>query len=270
MREHKVKILDGKALNLLIAEKLKKKIKALKAHPKLVIIQVGNREESNAYIKRKLAFAEKIGAQTELVKLSETIAEEKLVEEIEKHNADKAVHGVIVQLPLAKHINNEVIAETIVPEKSVDGSHLFIPATTRGILTLLSHYKIHVAGKKAVVIGRSALVGEPTSLALLDKDATVTICHSKTKNLAKETQQADIIIAASGKPKLITAKHVTPHQVVIDVGINYVKGKMTGDVDFANVSPIVKAISPVPGGVGPMTVASLFENLLDAYELQTK
>lgn len=269
------KILDGKALNLLIAEGLQQKIAKLKTKPKLVIIQVGAREESNTYIKHKLKFAETIGAVAEHIKLAETISETSLLSRIEKLNTDKSVHGVIVQLPLPKKIDSKVISQAILPEKSVDGSPFFIPATTRGILTLLDHYKVPVAGKKAVVVGRSELVGKPTALALLDRGATVTICHSQTKNLAAETKTADILIVAVGKPKLIGPKHVSKHMIVIDVGINPTSHKLrgasiVGDVDFPKVSKIVRAISPVPGGVGPMTVASLFQNLFDAYELQTK
>ena len=264
------KILDGKKLNLLIAEKLREEIAGLETRPKLVIIQVGDRPESNTYIRHKLAFAERIGAICEHVRLPERVSEERLLSEVAVHNADLDVHGIIVQFPLPRHISEDVVTETIVPEKAVDGSVFFTPATARGVLTLLEHYKVPMAGKKAVVVGRSRLVGEPTALTLLDRDATVTICHSKTKNLAAETSAADILIAAAGKPGLITAKHVSKGQTVVDVGINFVDGKMTGDVDFAKVSKIVKFISPVPGGVGPMTVASLFENLLDAYDLQAK
>ncbi len=263
-------LLDGKALNLIIAENLQRKILKLKTKPKLVIIQVGNKEESNTYIKHKLKFAETIGAIAEHVKLPETISETSLLSRLEKLNRDKSVHGVIAQLPLPNQIDPKVISQAILPEKSVDGSAFFLPATTRGILTLLDHYKVQIAGKKAVVVGRSELVGKPTTLALINRDATVTVCHSKTKNMAAETRTADILIVATGKPNLIGSKHISKHQVVVDVGINLVKGKLVGDVDFSKVSKIVRAISPVPGGVGPMTVASLFENLLDAYKLQTK
>lgn len=265
-----MKILDGKALNLLIAANLQWKIAKLKTKLKLVIVQVGNKEESNVYIRHKLKFAEKISALAEHKKFKESVSESTLLKEIERLNTDKSVHGVIVQLPLPKQIDSKIIAQAIVPEKSVDGSAFFIPATTRGILTLLDHYKIPITGRKAVVVGRSELVSKPTALALLNRDATVTVCHSKTKNVPRETRQADILIVAAGKPKLITAKHVSKNQIVIDVGINIVNGKMVGDVDFTKVSKIVRAISPVPGGVGPMTVTSLFENLLDAHELQTK
>ncbi len=264
------KILDGKTLSLIIVEELRRTISKFKAKPKLVIVQVGNREESNTYVKHKLKFAEKIGAIAEHVRLPETVSETALLKRIEKLNADTSVHGVIVQLPLPEHLDARVITKTLRPEKSVDGSPFFVPATTRGILTLLAHYKVPIAGRKAVVIGRSELVGKPTALAFLDRGATVMVCHSQTKNLAGETKSADIVVVAAGKPNLITAKHVSKNQAIVDVGINIVKGKLVGDVDFKKVSKIVKAISPVPGGVGPMTIASLFENLLDAHALQSK
>ena len=183
----------------------------------------------------------------------------------------------MVQLPVPQKINIEKVLEVIDPRKDVDGltavntKHLFdnhpafIPATARGIVTLLDTSKIKMAGAKVVIVGQSVLVGRPTMLALLNRGATVTICHKDTRNLEKETRQADILITAVGKPKLITAKHVSKNQVVIDIGITVVKnGKISGDVDFENVQKIVKAITPVPGGVGPMTVASLFQNLLEA------
>ncbi len=272
-----MKILDGKKLSIEIASKLEKQIRSLETKPKLVIIQVGEREESNTYIRNKLKFAEKIGATAEHRKFTENIREEKLVKEIEKLNKNKSVHGIIVQLPLPRHLNPRVISGAALPEKAVDGSLLFTPATTKGIIALLDHYKIPIAGKKVVVVGRSELVGKPTALALLNRDATVTVCHSQTKDMARETKRADILIVAIGKAKLIGKKHVSKNQIVVDVGINLVNGpstelgvkKLVGDVDFEKVSKTVKAISPVPGGVGPMTIASLFENLLDAYLLQS-
>lgn len=268
-----MKILDGKALSLRCAEKLATQVKRLKTKPKLVIVQVGSKEESNTYIKHKLKFAEKIGAIAEHRIFPETVSETRVLKEIERLNTDKAVHGIIVQLPLPSHLDVRVISSAVLLEKAVDGSPFFVPATTRGILTLLEHYKIPVAGKKAVVVGRSELVGKPTALSLLNRGATVTVCHSQTKNLTEETKRADILVVAVGKPKLIGLKHVSKRQVVIDVGINPTSHKLrgasvAGDVDFEKVSKIVKAISPVPGGVGPMTVASLFENLLDAYRLK--
>ncbi len=266
------KILDGKKLNAQIAEGLKKKITKLRAKPKLLIIQVGENAESSTYIKRKIIFGERIGALVELKRYPANIREKKLISEIENFNIDRLTHGVIVQLPLPPHLNQSRIIGALNPDKDVDGFHgHFTPATARGVITMLDSYGLKIAGKKAVVVGKSELVGKPIALALLSRGATVTVCHKQTKDLKKETLQAEILVVAAGHPKLITKNHVSKGAVVVDVGINILKNKkLVGDVDFPNVSKLTKAISPVPGGVGPMTVASLFENLLEAYRLQTK
>ncbi|MBX4181742.1 bifunctional 5,10-methylenetetrahydrofolate dehydrogenase/5,10-methenyltetrahydrofolate cyclohydrolase, partial [Candidatus Parcubacteria bacterium] len=187
--------------------------------------------------------------------------------------------GIIVQLPLPEHVDKDAVIEAINPTKDVDGltsKTLFTPATAKGILTLLDYYKVKIKGKKVVMVGKSQLVGLPITLSLLNRHATVTVCHKQTRNLSQETRQADILIVATGVPGLITPKHVSKGQVVIDVGITVLRNKkVVGDVDFENVSKIVQAITPVPGGVGPMTVYSLFENLLkaclrrQAYELNS-
>ena len=284
-----MKILDGKIVRDKIAQKLKEEISRLSLKPKLVIIQVGNLAESNAYIRQKVLFGQKIGAIVDHQKLSENITQKKLIAGILSLNSDSSVHGIIIQMPIPTKLDKDTIIESIDPKKDVDGQTStnikklmendqtgFTPATTKGILTLLDYYKIHVSGKNITVIGRSSLVGKPTALALLNRDATVTICHSKTKNLSQLTRNADILIVAAGKPKLITASHVSKNQIVIDVGINVPddsqssidnsRSQLVGDVDFESVKSVVAAITPVPGGVGPMTVASLFENLLEAYE----
>lgn len=281
------KILDGKVVRDKIAEKLKTQISVLSTKPKLVIIQVGNLPESNAYIRQKVLFGEKIGAVVEHLKLPEDIDQENLNSQLSTLNSDTSVHGIIVQLPIPKNLDKDKLIEAIDPAKDVDGQtatnikYLFenkktgyIPATTKGILTLLRHYQIPVNGKNITVIGRSSLVGKPTALALINLDATVTVCHSSTRKLADKTKTADILIVAVGKPKLIKNFHVHKNQTVIDVGINAVESdssatKLVGDVDFDTVSKIVSAITPVPGGIGPMTVASLFENLLEAAKSQT-
>ncbi|MBI2594208.1 bifunctional 5,10-methylenetetrahydrofolate dehydrogenase/5,10-methenyltetrahydrofolate cyclohydrolase [Candidatus Curtissbacteria bacterium] len=288
------KILDGKKLNEKIANELAAKIRGLTPKPKLVIIQVGNLAESNAYIARKKSFGEKIGAIVDHIKLPQDVVKQALLSEIRNLNSDSSVHGVIVQMPLPKHLDRDKIIEAIDPKKDVDGltstnlkllwegrSQGYVPATTKGILSLLDYYKIPVTGQKVVVVGRSFLVGKPTALAFLNRDATVTVAHSKTKNLKLETRNADILVVAAGKPDLITKEYVSKGQVVVDVGITaidqlpatknqklemeLVKKKLVGDVDFESVRNIVEAISPVPGGTGPMTVASLFENLFEAY-----
>ena len=312
------KILDGKALSEKIAEKLRSQILALRTKPKLVIIQVGDLPESNAYIGRKVKFGEKIGTIVNHKKFDNNISQESLITHISSLNTNFSVTGIIVQMPLPKHIDKDEIIDSIDPAKDVDGltsrnlkllwenkttdyssseqrgprslSTLssrpkgsrqartinagFIPATTKGIISLLDEYKIPIEGKHVVVVGRSFLVGKPTFLAFLNRDATVTICHRHTKNLAQITKSADILVVAAGKPNLIGKEHVSKNQVVIDVGINAIENedgprhKLVGDVNFVEVSKIVKSISPVPGGTGPMTVASLFENLLTAYTHQ--
>lgn len=285
-------ILDGKVVRDKIAQDLKAEISKLDQKPKLVIFQVGDIPESNAYIAQKVKFGEKIGALVNHIKLPKNIPQDKLISDIRNLNSDSSVHGTIVQLPIPQSLNKDEIIEAIDPKKDVDGqtsinikllfedSHEgYTPATTKGILSLLNYYKINPEGKHVVVIGRSSLVGKPTALAFLNRDATVTVCHKKTKNLASITKTADILVVAAGKAKLITGDQVTKDQVVIDVGINVIEGKkleneipsrtLIGDVDFENVSKIVAAISPVPGGAGPMTVASLFENLVEAYKHQT-
>ena len=279
-------ILEGISLRDATIQRLSAKIKTLSVQPALTVIQIGSRTDSNAYIKAKKAFGEKIGARVLHEVLPEKVTTSEVVAQIKKHNADHSVHGIIVQLPLPTHLDQHTIIDSIDPKKDVDGltsthtqelwedgSEIVLPATTRGILSLLDCYQIPVEGKKVVIVGRSVLVGKPTALAFLNRNATVTICHRGTKNLEEETRRADILIVAIGRAHFITKDFVREGQVVIDVGINTVsdgrlqeevgKRKLVGDVDFESVSKIVSAISPVPGGVGAMTVASLFENLLD-------
>ena len=278
-----MQILDGKKVRDSIAEKIISALKKIKARPKLVIIQVGNEERSTIYVRQKKIFGEKLGFEVEHINLDKNIKEEELISKIKVFNNEKTVNGIIVQMPLPAKINSAVVIETISPEKDVDGlssfnlmalfrgeKGFFIPATTRGILSLLDFYKIDVSGKKVVIVGRSLLVGRPTLVSLLNMNASVTVCHTKTKNLKDEVRSADIIIVATGKPKLIKKDFVKKGQIIIDVGITKVGDKLLGDVDFDNVSKVVKAITPVPGGVGPMTVVSLFENLLLAYNIQNR
>ncbi|OHB10781.1 MAG: hypothetical protein A3G05_02555 [Candidatus Zambryskibacteria bacterium RIFCSPLOWO2_12_FULL_45_14] len=276
------KILDGKKLSNLLALKLTKKVGRLRVKPKIVIIQIGNLEESNTYIRNKKVFAERIGVIAEHKRYSTSVKESRIISDILKFNSEPSIHGIMVQLPGPKGFNMEKVLESITPEKDVDGltsintKHLFdneeafIPATAKGILTLLEEYKVKLVGTRVVIVGQSSLVGRPTMLALLNKGATVTMCHKNTLNLANETRRATILITAVGQPKLIKTKHVSRNQIVVDIGIKVMKNKkIAGDVDFENVKKVVKAITPVPGGVGPMTVVSLFQNLLKAYSLQT-
>ena len=276
-------ILNGKKVRDILAERIQVNLQKFKVQPKLVIIQIGNNPASSVYIEQKKKFGEKFGFLIEHVHVKENISEKSIVLKIKKLNSDTKVHGIIVQLPLPKNINPRKIIEAIDPKKDVDGLHSqnltklmtsdasgFLPATTKGILSLLDFYKIPIAGKKVTVVGRSLLVGAPTALAFLNRDATVTICHSKTKHLQEEVKRADIVVVAIGRAKFIKKSFVRKGQIIIDVGINRIDGKIFGDVDFVPVSEIVKAITPVPGGVGPMTVASLFQNVLLAYKRHRK
>lgn len=266
-----------------MAIKLTEKVRSLRIKPRLVIIQIGDLAESNTYIRNKKAYGERVGVEVLHQRYPDTARESEIIEDIQIFNTDRTVQGIMVQLPAPRNFDIERVLETIDYRKDVDGltaintKHLFdrkeafIPATARGILSLLEEYKINLSGKKVVIVGESTLVGRPTMLATLNRGATVTMCHKNTKNLQNETRQADVLVSAVGHPKLITRKHVSKSQIVVDIGINITKErKIVGDVDFKSVSKIVKAITPVPGGVGPMTVVSLFQNLLDAYSLQAK
>src|SRR3989338_551333 len=224
-------ILDGKVVRDKIADELKAEIEKLDQKPELVIFQLGDVPESNTYIGQKIKFGEKVGASVKLEKLPEKISQTELIGHINQFNDDPNVNGIIVQLPIPNTLDKDKIIDTIEPKKDVDGQTStnikllfedkvqgYMPATTKGILSLLDYYKIPQAGKHVVVIGRSSLVGKPTALAFLNKDATVTVCHKKTKNLARITKGADILVVAAGRPKLITKDHVTRGQVIIDVG----------------------------------------------------
>ena len=252
--------------------------------PKLAIIQVGDDPASESYIKQKIKSCEKVSMRHQHMHLPKGISFEELMDKIENLNNDSDVSGFIVQLPLPSHLEKKVpeIIKAINPKKDVDGfgaynlgktflstefEHL-PPATPAGIIRLLEHYGITVDGKHAVIVGRSNIVGKPLAVMLLNRDATVTVCHSKTKDLRSFTKQADILISAVGKANLITAAMVKKMAVVIDVGVNRTQDGLCGDVDFEKVSKIASAITPVPGGVGPMTVASLIRNCVRAKQRQ--
>lgn len=276
------KILDGKKLSDRLTPGLIRSIGKRAVKPKLVIIQIGNDERSNIYIKNKVAFGRRIGAIVRHMKYSNTVLENKIIYDISKLNNDRKVHGIIVQLPIPKHLDQNRVVDAIRPLKDIDGltatnirslfnnEEAFVPATTKGILSILDHYKVSLKGKKVVIVGESSLVGRPTAFALLNKRATVTICHNATKDLKSETKRADILITAVGQSRFITKSYVAEGQIVIDIGITVDKNAhISGDIDFEKVALIVKAITPVPGGVGPMTVFSLFENLVKAYLLNS-
>lgn len=279
-------ILDGRKINQEIKQDLSTKIAVKLAdgfvRPCLAIVQIGNIKESAKYIERKKKFGHSIGVEVLHIHLPDTVTDTEVQREVRLLNTDDAVHGIIIQLPLPRHIDRDFLVESVAPDKDVDGltsgnirglwtndKEYILPATARAVLTMLEYYDIETSGKKVVMIGRSTLVGKPTAMALINKGATVTVCHSGTQKLSDHTLEADIIISAVGFPRLITEHFVHPHQVVIDVGITFIKDeeieKVSGDVDFNAVSPIVSAISPVPGGVGPLTVSSLFQNVYDAY-----
>ena len=279
-------ILDGRKTRDNIVPKLINRVKSFSFVPKLVIIQVGDRADSTSFIRAKKLFAKKIGVDSKHIQLPHNIQQEELLNIIRECNVDTSIHGIIVQLPLPENIDRDIIIDAIDPKKDVDAltatnvsswqsskAGAIFPATARGIRTLLKQYDISLNGKKATVIGRSKLVGQPIAAMCSNEGAIVNVCHSKTLDLICETKEADVIIVATGKAKLIGIEHVKAGQIIIDVGINTVIGeklddeiegrKLVGDVDFENVKDIVFAITPVPGGVGPMTVISLFENLLD-------
>ncbi len=276
-------ILDGKALSEKIRKGLIQEVAGLKRKgivPHLSIVLAGNNPASEVYVKSKLSKAVEIGIKAELVRLPADVKGKELLEKIKELNQDKRITGFIVQLPLPGKIDHKIL-ESVSPEKDVDGFHplnagllaagraRFIPATPKGIMRLLEEYKIKLEGKRAVVVGRSDIVGKPVAMLLLQKDCTVTICHSKTRDLAEITRQADILVAAVGKAGLITGDMVKEGAAVVDVGTSSVKGKLVGDVDFEGVKGKAGWITPVPGGVGPMTVAMLLENTVQAAKQKT-
>ncbi|MGM9899614.1 MAG: bifunctional 5,10-methylenetetrahydrofolate dehydrogenase/5,10-methenyltetrahydrofolate cyclohydrolase [Bacilli bacterium] len=274
-------ILDGKLISKKRKEQLKNEVIELidKYHivPKLAIIMVGNNPASEIYVRNKIKAASFCHMEAELVKLDESILMPELLAIIDRLNKDDTIHGIIAQLPLPKHLNEQLVIDSICEAKDIDGfgvrnkGRLFcgLPclasATPSGIITLLEEYNINVSGMNAVVVGRSNIVGKPMAMLLLNKNATVTIAHSKTKDLKDVTSKADLLVVAIGKPKFITKDMVKPGAIVIDVGINRIEDHIYGDVDFDNVAPIVDYITPVPGGVGPLTIVTLLENTKKAY-----
>jgi methylenetetrahydrofolate dehydrogenase (NADP+)/methenyltetrahydrofolate cyclohydrolase len=268
-------ILDGRATRTALMPGLIEKVRALPHPPLLVIVQVGDRPDSSAYIQGKKSFAEKIGVGVKHVQLKDVVKEDEVLALVNELNADTSVDGIIVQLPLPSQIDSDAVIASIDPSKDVDGlapenihdisenEVSVMPATARGIQELLGFHQIGLAGKTVTVIGRSKIVGQPIAAMCRTEGAEVIVCDRSTVDLVSETQKADIIIVAAGHPKLITRAHVKAGQVVVDVGITRTENGLVGDVDFDAVKEIVAAITPVPGGVGPMTVFSLFENLID-------
>ena len=275
-------IIDGKAIGQQIRESIAEKVKELKemgVTPGLAVILVGEDPASQTYVRNKHRSCEAIGIYSEVIKLPENTSEGELLEQIHTLNERKEIHGILVQLPLPKHINEDKVIAAISPDKDVDGfspvsvgkmmlgQDTFLPCTPFGVMKLLEYSGIEIAGKHAVVVGRSHIVGKPMGQLLLQKDATVTYTHSKTKDLPSITKQADILIAAVGRPNFITREHVKEGAVVIDVGINRVENnKLVGDVNYEEVEPISSYITPVPGGVGPMTITMLLYNTVQSAE----
>ncbi|RMF05675.1 bifunctional methylenetetrahydrofolate dehydrogenase/methenyltetrahydrofolate cyclohydrolase FolD [Candidatus Woesearchaeota archaeon] len=274
------KIIDGKKVAEEIKENLKVEVSEFREKngfpPGLAVVQVGNNPASTAYVSFKQKACEQTGIYSVKHHLDESVSEEELLSLIGKLNSDSKIHGILVQLPLPEHIDEQKVISAIAPEKDVDGFHpvnvgrfvvgmeALLPCTPRGIIRLLESYGVETEGKHAVVVGRSNIVGKPAALMLLKKNATVSIAHRRTKNLAELTKSADILVVAVGRPGLVTGDMIKEGAVVIDVGINKVDGKLVGDVDFESASEKASLITPVPGGVGPMTIAMLLENTLQA------
>lgn len=273
-------IIDGKKISNEIKDELKEEIIRLNKEGikvKLVVVLVGDNSASEVYVRNKQKACEYVGIESETYNLPESTSQSELLELVNKLNNDKEVSGILVQLPLPKHIDEDFIIKTISPLKDVDGFHPenvgklsigqkgYVSCTPSGVIELLKRYNIDIEGQNCVIIGRSNIVGKPMAMLLLRENATVTICHSKTKDLKEFTQKADILIAAIGRAKFITADYVKEDAIVIDVGMNRdEEGKLCGDVDFEDVKDKVKAITPVPGGVGPMTIAALLRNVVDS------
>lgn len=283
-------IIDGKALSLSLKEEMKGRITELEQKygrkPCLVVIIVGDNPASRSYVTGKIKAAAFVGMDSRLVELPEDVSEEQLLSVIAGLNVDDAVDGILVQLPLPRHIDEDKVIDAIALEKDVDGfhpgnvaklwlgRHCIVPCTPKGIIRMIETTGIDISGRKAVVVGRSNIVGKPVAKLLLDRNATVTIAHSRTRDLAAVCAEADILVAAVGRPRMITADMVKPGAVVIDVGINRIPcvkedgtpgSRLVGDVDYESVSKVAGFITPVPGGVGPMTITMLMENTIECF-----
>ncbi len=277
------KLIDGKVISASVKERVKGEVAKLNQNGitvGLAVIIVGEDPASKVYVSNKKKACEALGIISREYALPESTTEQELLDLIKELNTDPEINGILCQLPLPKHLDEKLIINSIDPEKDVDAFHpvnvgkimigdfYFLPCTPAGVMEMLEYEGIDVTGKNCVVIGRSNIVGKPMNMLLLHKNGTVTICHSKTKNLAEICKNADILVAAVGRPNFVTADMVKEGAVVIDVGINRVDGKLCGDVDFENVKDKVSAITPVPGGVGPMTIAMLMQNTLTAAKKQ--
>ena len=275
-------ILDGKQLSQELKDEMRQEVDALAQkygrRPCLMVVIVGNNPASQSYVRGKIKATEYVGFDGSLVSLPEDVTEDALIAEIERLNQNELVDGILVQLPLPKHISEDRVIAAISPEKDVDGFHAtnvarlwlnqpcIVPCTPKGVIVMLDRAGIEISGKNAVVVGRSNIVGKPVAKLLLDRNATVTIAHSRTKNLKEVCRQADILVAAVGRPQMLTADYIKPGAAVIDVGINRLEdGRLVGDVDFEGAKAIAGAITPVPGGVGPMTITMLMRNTIECF-----
>jgi methylenetetrahydrofolate dehydrogenase (NADP+) / methenyltetrahydrofolate cyclohydrolase len=275
-------LIDGKAVSQKVKEQVQDRVEKLKQQgvvPGLAVVLIGDNPASHTYVKNKQKTCEALGMRSVLQKFPESLTEAELLSAIEELNNDPTIHGILVQLPLPKHIDEFSVILAIDPLKDVDGFHpisvgnmmigreAFLPCTPHGIMKLLEHYGIDPSGKHAVVVGRSNIVGKPVGQLLLQQNATVTYCHSKTNDLAFHTKQADILVAAIGIPKFLDHTYIKPGAIVVDVGMNRDEnGKLCGDIDFADVLETASYVTPVPGGVGPMTIAMLMENTVQSAE----
>ena len=274
-------MLDGKVMSAELREELALRVQRLKGKgvtPGLAVILVGDDPASQIYVKNKELGCQQVGIHSVTIRLPETASQTELEAQIDRLNADASIHGILVQLPLPQGLDEAAALARILPEKDVDGFHLLnagklftgqrgvVACTPKGAMEMLHRTGIDLSGKEAVVVGRSNIVGKPMAMLLLQENATVTICHSRTANLAEHTRRADVLVAAVGKPRFITADMVKPGAIVIDVGINRVDGKVVGDVDFDAVREVAAWITPVPGGVGRMTITMLLANTIEAAE----
>lgn len=278
-------LLDGKTMSNELREKLALRVENLKARgvtPGLAVILVGEDPASQIYVKNKGLGCAQVGMHSVTIRLPETTTQQELETQIDQLNGDAAIHGILVQLPLPAGLDEAAALARIAPEKDVDGFHVVnagklftgqkgvVACTPKGAMEMIRRTGIDLSGKEAVVVGRSNIVGKPMSMLLLQQNATVTMCHSRTQHLAEHTRRADVLVAAVGKPRFITAEMVKPGAIVIDVGINRVDGKVVGDVDFDAVKEVASWITPVPGGVGRMTITMLLENTIEAAERTVK
>jgi methylenetetrahydrofolate dehydrogenase (NADP+)/methenyltetrahydrofolate cyclohydrolase len=274
-------ILDGKLIRDQILTELGPRVAALTAQgcqPQLAVILIGNNPASEVYVRNKIAACEKVGILSQKLTPPASVSTEELLAIIDGLNKDPKVHGILVQLPLPPQVDASLVLDSVVPEKDVDGFHPvnsgkllagapgLRPCTPSGVMELLRRYEIPIAGRKAVIVGRSDIVGKPMAILLLAANATVTICHSRTSNLADECRRADILVAAIGRAEMLGEDHIQPGAVVIDVGMNRVDGRLTGDVDPEAMARLSSAYTPVPGGVGPLTIAMLMSNTVQAAE----